>query len=194
MPISASELFGQVNSLAHLLKLVEDGGVSLALGDVAMSAARSSFEAIPKTADKRGQVWTCIGHLDTAQHAYERFILSRTPGNVSGIRVTLDELANIKRRFVLIVKSVCYKYLNEEPLCRESFSLSQQEVSIGRNIPRGVFEIACFAAYFTFTLGLGYIAEGIYMQASGIEKEKERYTLDDATFYRLKSILVPNVK
>ena len=113
MAVEIIGLLHAAKDIHELYKLIEGGDVAASLGDIEMSAARDAFSAVPYSVDKRGQVWTCIGHLTTAQHAYEHFLRSKRPRNVSWTRHKQHRDANVKRRFVLVLKVVCYKYLNE---------------------------------------------------------------------------------
>ncbi len=154
-----------------------------------MSAAKAAFEAVPYTVDKRGQVWTCIGHLNSAQHAYEKFILSGPLVIITGTRAVRESDANVKRRFTLVLKAVCYKYLNEQSLCEEALTLSEtpvERLERDRTILQGVQGVW----WIVYVLTGFMIAEVFYMNAKGIGDAREQYKIDAMTFGNLATLLV----
>lgn len=180
------ELFRAAKSIRDLANLIDGGNISSSLGDVEMAAARTAFDAVSRTVDKRAQVWTCIGHLSSAQHAFEHFIRNRPPGNVTITRSSRESDANVKRRFILVLKAVCYKYLDESVLCHEALNLAQKEVTSDLNIAEGI-------------LGFGYIlagaasgvlfAELFFNGARGVGQASKEYGIDETTFDSLASLL-----
>ncbi len=186
MAVPAIQLFAHAKSAVHLFEMIEGDKLSSSLGDIEMRAARTAFQEVPRALDKRGQVWTCIGHLNSAQAAYETFILSRTPGNVTGTRSTADDIAGTKRKYVLAVKAICYKYLGEENLCSEALTLAKADFK------KSFWSDGALGATYAVVglLSTAAIWEALYnvVVLNTAEREKE-YQIDEDTRKNLESIL-----
>jgi hypothetical protein len=176
-------VFKGLNTLQSMFTALEEGDFSTSLGDIEMRAARSSFAAIPRTNDKRSQVWTCIGHLNSAHHAYEKYIRSRTRGNISITRIWCDGDANAKRTFVLLLKAICYKYLGEEKLCEEAIAASDQLETLSE---METVVVTAFSAASLFTFALAEVA---YCRIRGIGSDQKEYAIDEETKKRLIGVL-----
>jgi hypothetical protein len=178
--------FKAAKTVEELFNIIDSGQVALSLGDVEMSAAKASFEAVPHALDKRGQVWECIGHLTSAQHAYEKYILSRMTGNVTLTRTWRDDDTNVKRRFALIVKAVCYGYLGEQRLCQGALQLANKPVEKEKS----KIEYYGLLGYLAGSAITGSIlAEFAYTFANDIGFAEHSYGIDGETFTNLSSLL-----
>jgi hypothetical protein len=188
MAVPAIGLLKATKTIHELIQMIDGGDFASSLGDIEMSAARSAFEAVPRAVDKRGQVWECVGHLSSAQHAYEQFILSRPQGNLTITRFTREQDASVKRRFALVLKAACYKYLNEQSLCDDALTLSKDTPSKDAT----ALDKAAGLAYILSICAAPPIifAEIIYMRAQGYGIAKEKYEIDDTTFDTLVTPLV----
>jgi hypothetical protein len=180
MAVHAIALLNAAKTTHELFAMIDGGDFASSLGDIEMSAARSAFEAVPRAADKRGQVWECIGHLSSAQHAYEQFILSRPLGNVTATRSHRNDDANAKRRFMLIMKAVCYKYLGEQTLCEDTLRLSTETVE--KNFSG--FEWGLWSIQILLFVPL--VADILYIELKEIGKADKEY---DTDFDRLSKLL-----
>jgi hypothetical protein len=185
-----ANLLASIKGLQSLLKFIDSGDVAIILGDIEMAAARDAFRAVPRANDKPAQIRECITHLSSAQHAYEQFIYSRPVGNMTITRANRESDANVKRRFVLVLKAICYKYVGEERLCREALGLAKQEVEAVRQ--QGVAKaealigLACILAEAVTGAGL---VEIVYMAFKGIGQAKDGYGIDDEVFTSIEGAL-----
>jgi len=190
VPAPVLAWFKAAKSLKDLFGLIETGEIAFSLGDIEMATAKTAFNSVPRTLDKRGQVWECISHLNSAQHAYEQFIRDRAYGNMTITRVNKESDANVKRRFTLVLKAVCYRYLNEQRMCQEALELAKREIDAERPPALGKAEGILGLGYMLASAATGVIfAELGYMAVKGIGQAKDEYGVDEATFDHLVSLL-----
>ena len=186
-----AHLLASVKGLQSLLKFIDSGDVATTLGDIEMAAARDAFNAVPRANDKLAQIRECITHLSSAQHAYEQFICSRPVGVMTLTRANRESDANVKRRFVLVLKAICYKYVGEERLCRETLGLAKQEVETVRH--QGIAKaegLVGLAWILASAVTGGIFVELGYMAFRGIGQAKDTYGIDDEVFNTIEAELV----
>lgn len=179
-----------IKGLHSLFKFVDSGDVALTLGDIEMAAARDAFNAVPRAIDKNAQIRECITHLTSAQNAYEQYIYKRPIGIMTVTRANRESDANVKRRFVLVLKAICYKYLNEELLCKEMLGLAKKEITAVRH--EGIAKAEALAGITWVLAGAvtgGIIVELGYMAARGIGHAKDAYGIDDEVLNSIETEL-----
>jgi len=187
MPVTAAVLLKSAKTVHQLIGYVNDGSFADSLGDIEMSAARSAFASVPHSTDKRGQVWACIGHLNSAQHAYESFIRTRSStGILSLVRSMRDNDARAKRKFALVLKAVCYKYLGEQRLCDEALHAAKiyidYEVTGFRDALNTIASVAQ-------VLTCAIVPQYLYAKLNNIGSASTQYGVDNETFNTLSFIL-----
>jgi hypothetical protein len=185
-----AHLLATVKGLQSLLKFIDGGDVAATLGDIEMAAARDAFKAVPQANNKLAQIRECITHLSSAQHAYEQFICTRSVGVMTVVRVSRESDVNVKRRFVLVLKAICYKYVGEERLCREALELAKLEVEAVRQLGIAITESLTGMAWLLAGAVTGVIFVEIgYMAFRGIGQAKDAYGIDDEAFSNIEAML-----
>ncbi len=95
------------------------------LGDIELEAAKNSFLKVNSSDDKRGQIWSCIGHLESSYEAYKRVSTSQINQTTCNGIVNISR-AETKAKFVLCLMAVCYCYLGEKTNCKNSLMQAEK--------------------------------------------------------------------
>lgn len=120
-----SALLSGAAKLRDLFRLLESGELASLLADIEFAAAKEAFERIAASIDKRAQVRTCIGHLNSCYHGYAAALAGMsTLDRTLWARGDHFEAIKIKAIFILCVRGICHRYLGEENLWPEDFKLA----------------------------------------------------------------------
>jgi hypothetical protein len=103
-----------------LADFVEGGPLANALADVGLQAAGDALRKVPHARAADAQVWSAVNHLEEALAAVEGIFARRGRLLVLGRMVHADNLLE-KRDYILSLMAVCYRYLGEDELARQSF-------------------------------------------------------------------------
>jgi hypothetical protein len=124
------ETLKTLKTIVDITSFLESGNVAQILGDIEFEAAKKAFSEVPLASDKRGQIWVCIGHLNSCYEANKRVFrdLGSEWNPLSRIlaKEFNREAAAIRIRFALCLTSICYAYLGEKVLCEKHFELIQE--------------------------------------------------------------------
>jgi hypothetical protein len=108
-------------SVNKLFEFVEGGALESTLADLGLVAAKDALSKVPHAEDKRAQVWSAVNHLEEAESGLRRTIQTRGNRlmfvNQPGFREMID-----KRRYILGLMAVCYRYLGERALTERTLS------------------------------------------------------------------------
>ena len=120
-----TEMINGAKAAHDWIMSVDSGQIACLLGDIEFEAARSAFAAVPSAVDKRGQVWVCVGHLNSCYHAYKKDIESSGAVDfMSIVRGAKILSVQTKARFALCLMAICYWYLEEQTLCNQHLELA----------------------------------------------------------------------
>jgi hypothetical protein len=108
-------------SVNTIVGVVEGGALESTLADVGLVAAKDALSKVPHAEDKRAQVWSAVNHLEEAESALRNTIKTRGNRlmfvNQLGLEVMIE-----KRRYILGLMAVCYRYLGERALTERTLS------------------------------------------------------------------------
>lgn len=124
MPI-LSDLIRSSSAAGELFAILESGSIAGVFGEIEFAAAREAFQRVATAEDKRGQVQTCIGHLNSSYSAFAHQL--RTAGFLDRMLVSRNVqlmAAQEKAVFVLCVRAICHAYLAERTHCEEDLELA----------------------------------------------------------------------
>lgn len=116
---SFSVLLTAAKTAKTLQSFIDSGGMAVLLAEIHIDAARNSLSKATLANDKRGQVFNAVGQLEVAYCALEIAVKSYTGIQyLSPPALSKVMEAEKQARYVLCIMACCYKYLNEERLCR----------------------------------------------------------------------------
>lgn len=119
--MAAVEILKTLSTIRALSAFLEAGGVLDVLATVEFTAARKAFQEVALAQDKRGQMWVCIGHLNSALTA-NIAICQNSESNLRAFsQITMAqqmrlEAASEKVRFLFCLLAFSYAYLGETAL------------------------------------------------------------------------------
>ncbi|WP_406326802.1 hypothetical protein [Streptomyces sp. NBC_00203] len=98
---------------------IEGGPLTDALADLGLEAALDALGKSPDARDRRSQVWSAVNHLEAANAAYSSVVNKRGKFLTWTAPAHLELVVN-RRRYILCLMAICYRYLEEEKLCHQA--------------------------------------------------------------------------
>ena len=127
MKTEFSTITDAVESVTSLVNFVDKGGVTKILatiGSVEYKAAILAFDNARKARNPAAEYRLAIGHLQSSHIAHKK--LQKVSGNILYVLYpTMFKKACIKDCFSCALMAVCYAYLKEPVLARESIELAK---------------------------------------------------------------------
>jgi hypothetical protein len=113
------ELVAAVRSVKAVSDFVEGGPLGNALADLGLEAAKDALIKAFYAKDKRSQIWSAINHLEEAEVALRKATQDR---KILMTFFHIERLAHliIKRRYILGLMAICYRYLDERELAERT--------------------------------------------------------------------------
>ena len=182
-----------LNAVNAVSAFLESGGVLEVLADAEFAAARKAFSEVSSARDKRGQIWVCIGHLNSCLEANRRIFADSTSNWKALQQITMTQrsrldLALSKVRFILCLLAVCYAHLGEIELCRQHLDAVRHANSV-HGSPVGNFLTTLYglSQFVVPTI----LVEAVAAQVGGLAEEEERFKVTDADVVALQDHLLP---
>jgi hypothetical protein len=116
------DLLAAVGSARAIANFVEGGELANALADLGLAAARDALSKIPYANAKTKPVESAINHLEAAEAATRDTIQNRGTRLFWSNEIALVEAIH-KRRYILALMALCYRYLGEQELTRRTLSM-----------------------------------------------------------------------
>jgi len=110
-----------------VVRFVEGGPLAEALAELNVKAALSALNKAKTAEDRRAQVWSAVNHLEGAQAALDSKIFGARGKAQLAFRVANWYMLMNKRKYVLALMSICYRYLGEETLAQQALELVRAE-------------------------------------------------------------------
>jgi hypothetical protein len=116
------DLVATVKTVRSIANAVEGGAVESTFADLGLQAAKDALSKVSYAQDKSQQVWSAVNHLEAAEAALRDIVQKR------GARLLYSNLAALweaidKRRYILGLMAVCYRYLGERALTERMLSM-----------------------------------------------------------------------
>jgi hypothetical protein len=191
------ETLKALKTFQSLANFLETGTAADVLADIEFAAARKAFSEIPAADDKRGQVWTCIGHLNSCYEA-NRHIYANARSNASALKqITWSqrqrlENAAIKCRFLLCLLAFCYAYLGESRLRDEHLRLAKdvhfdswKDLSIAGKIGAGLWMASYLTPFIVVPL--------VFDTVTGIGGDVSAYKISDEDLSIINSQIITDI-
>jgi hypothetical protein len=126
--VAILDLLATIKAAKTLSSFVEGGALGEALSDAGLRAAHDALEKVPDAMADGQQVWSAINHLEFADAALAQLFARRGEALLWSRRIRFWELVG-KRRYILCLMAVCYRYVGEEKLARRALwtSLHDEE-------------------------------------------------------------------
>jgi hypothetical protein len=116
------DLVVAAKSVNTVVNVVEGGTLESTLADLGLAAAKDALSKVTYAEDKRAQVWSAVNHLEQAESALRTTIQTRGNRLMYVNRPGLEEDLIQKRRYMLGLMAVCYRYLGERALTERTLS------------------------------------------------------------------------
>jgi hypothetical protein len=115
------DLVVAARSANTIANVVAGGALESTLAALGLAAAKDALSKVSHAEDKRAQVWSAVNHLEEAESVLRTTIQTR------GYRLMwVDQpgllLMIYKRRYILGLMAVCYRYLGEKTLAERTLS------------------------------------------------------------------------
>jgi hypothetical protein len=107
---------------------VETGQLEAALSDIGMAAAVNALQKVPHADQRNMPVWSAVNHLEGAEAALVA-ALRRRAKLIFWANPLRGEVLDEKRKYVLCLMAICYRYLREEQLALQALERAGEEVN-----------------------------------------------------------------
>jgi hypothetical protein len=155
-------------SVNTIVELVEGGALESTLADLGLIAAKDALSKVPHAEDKRAQVWSAVNHLEEADSVLRTTLQTRGKRLANLNEVGLQQMIE-KRRYLIGLMAVCYRYLGERALTERALSaIPGADEGCDALIYRTDWEIKDFRITDAFVLG-NFISPAFYKSLFGGE-------------------------
>jgi hypothetical protein len=114
------DLITTVQLAGSAVRFVEGGPLAEALAELNMRAAQSALNNAQAAKDKRAQVWSAVNHLEGALVALDSKLVGARGKVQVALRYGNWNILAYKRKYVLALLAICYRYLEEEKLAQQA--------------------------------------------------------------------------
>jgi hypothetical protein len=116
-----------LKAVKTIADFVETGQLEEALSDIGMAAAVNALQKVPHTDQPGMQVWSAVNHLEGAEAALTAALRRRAKLMFWANPLRQDDLEE-KRRYVLCLMAICYRYLRQEQLALQALERVFEDV------------------------------------------------------------------
>jgi hypothetical protein len=116
------DLVATVKTARSIANAIEGGAIESTFADLGLRAAKDALSKVLYAEDKSQQVWSAVNHLEAAEAALRDTLQKRGKrllySNMGALWEAID-----KRRYILGLMAVCYRYLGERALTERTLSM-----------------------------------------------------------------------